>query len=150
MAEKGQLVCFPIEGVYSKAVYDKLQELSGSYLVVCEPMAVDDVDFRNVRRIVVAAEGISLYSRIINCRSDHRWDQTILRGKREVIMLSKFGEDNMKIEVGAGRRAANGAELRERMQRYKDLMFTELTPEDVQCEPKKFFKTCSSFHLVTA
>ena len=36
------------------------------------------------------------------------------------------------------------------MQRYKDLMFMELTPEDVDCEPKKFFKTCSSFHLVTA
>ena len=71
MAGKGQLVCFPTEGVYSKAVYDKLQELSCSYLVVCEPMAVDDVDFRNVRQIVVVVGGISLYSRIINCWSDH-------------------------------------------------------------------------------
>ena len=44
MAEKGQLVCFPTEGVYSKAVYDKLQALPGSYLVVCEPMAVDDTE----------------------------------------------------------------------------------------------------------
>ena len=113
MALKGQLVCFPTEGVYSKAMYDKLFW-------------------------------------IMNCRSDHRWDQTILRGNREVIMLSKFGEDNMKIDVGAGRRAATSQELQERMQRFKDLMFTELTPEDVQSEPKKFFKTCSSFHLVTA
>ena len=65
-------------------------------------------------------------------------------------MLSKFGEDNMKIDVGAGRRAATSAELQERMQRFKDLMFTELTLEDVQSDPKKIFKTCSSFHLVTA
>ena len=79
MAEKGQLVCFPTEGVYSKPVYDKLQDLSGNYLVVCESMAIDDVEFRNVRRIVVAGQGVSVYSRIINCRSDHQWDQTILR-----------------------------------------------------------------------
>ena len=71
MAEKGQLVCFPTEGVYSKAVYDKLQELPGNYLVVCESMAIDDVEFRNVRRIVAAGQGVSVYSRIINCRSDH-------------------------------------------------------------------------------
>ena len=38
MAEKGQLVCFPTEGVYSKAMYDKLQDLPGNYLVVCESM----------------------------------------------------------------------------------------------------------------
>ena len=87
MAEKGQLVCFPTVGVYSKAVFDKLQELPGSYLVVCESMAIDDTDFRNVRRIVAVAEGISLYSRIIKLRSDHRSDQTILVGKRQVIML---------------------------------------------------------------
>ena len=150
MALKGQLVCFPTEGVYTKAMYDKLQDLPGNYMVICESMAIDDVEFRNVRRIVAVGQGVSLYSRIMNCRSDHRWDQTILRGNREVIMLSKFGEDNMKIDVGAGRRAATSQELQERMQRFKDLMFTELTPEDVQSEPKKFFKTCSSFHLVTA
>ena len=34
MAEKGQLVCFPTEGVYGKPVYDKLQDLPGNYLVV--------------------------------------------------------------------------------------------------------------------
>ena len=48
MAEKGQLVSFLTQGVYSKAVFDKLQEIPGSYLVVCEPMAIDDTDFRNV------------------------------------------------------------------------------------------------------
>ena len=105
-------------------MFDKLQELPGSYLVVCGSMAIDDTDFRNVRRIVAAAEGISLYSRIINCRSDHRWDQTILAGKRQVIMLSKFGEENLKIDFSAGRRAKS-AELEERMQRKKDLMYPE-------------------------
>ena len=44
MAEKGQLVCFLTEGVYSKAVYDRFQELPGNYLVVCESMAIDDVE----------------------------------------------------------------------------------------------------------
>ena len=29
------------------------------------------------------------------------------------------------------------------------MMFTELTLEEVDYEPKKIFKTCSSFHLVT-
>ena len=80
MAGKGQLVSFPTDGVYCKAVFDKLQELFGSYLVVCEPVANDDTDFRNVRRIVAAAEGVSLYSRVIKLRSDHRWVQTILAG----------------------------------------------------------------------
>ena len=108
-------------------------------------MAIDDVEFRNVRRIVAAGQGGSLYSRIMICRSDHRWDQTILRGNREVIMLSKFGEDNLKIDLNVGRRAAKSSELEERMERYKELMFTELTPDEVPCEPKNSLKCAHHF-----
>ena len=107
MAKKGQLVSFPTEGVYSKAVFDKLQELPGSYLVVCEPMEIDDTDFKNVRRLVAAAEGVSLYSKIITLRSDHRGGQTILTGNRQVIMFSKFCEENLKIDLNIGRRVKN-------------------------------------------
>ena len=63
--------------------------------------------------------------------------------------MSKFGDENLKIDLSAGRRAKS-SELEERMERYKDLMHREVTPEDVQCDPRTFFKTCSSFHLVTA
>ena len=107
MADKGQLVSVPTDGVYSKAVFDKLQELPGSYLVVCEPMANDDTDFRNVRRLVAAAEGLSLYSRLTKLRDDHRGVQTILKGDRQIIMLSKFGKENLKIDLNVGRRAKN-------------------------------------------
>ena len=80
MMDKGQLVVFPTAGVYSKAVFDRFQGFSGSYLVVCESMAKDDTDIKNVRRLVVAAEGLSLYSRLVNLQKDHRGIQTILKG----------------------------------------------------------------------
>ena len=35
MSEKGQLVVFPTSAIKSKAVYDKLQDFSGSYSTVC-------------------------------------------------------------------------------------------------------------------
>ena len=144
MTEKVQLVSFPTEGVHSNAVFDKLQELPGSYLVVCESMVNDDTDFRNVRRLVAAAEGVSLYSRVIKLQSDHRGVQTKLSWNRQVIMLSKFGEENLKIDLNTGSRAKN-VELEERLQRYKDLMDEApregVTPLDVVYDPRTFFKT---------
>ena len=56
MAEKGQFGSFPTSGTYSKGFYDKLQDFSGSYLVVCESM-VEDMDFKNLRRILAGCEG---------------------------------------------------------------------------------------------
>ena len=40
--------------------------------------------------------------------------------------------------------------MEQRMKRFMDLMNMEVRPEDVTCEEKVFFKTYSSFHLVTA
>ena len=60
MVEKEQLAVFPTAGVCSKAVFDRLQGFSGSYLVVCKPMA-EDMDFKNLRRLVAVAEGSTLY-----------------------------------------------------------------------------------------
>ena len=35
MLQKNQSVAFPTSAIYIKAVYDRLQEFSGSYLMVC-------------------------------------------------------------------------------------------------------------------
>ena len=90
MEDKGQLVVFPRCGTYSKAVYNKLQEFNGSYSVVCEALDREDdwdMDFKNLRRLVAAWEGTSLFSKIMNARKDHRRDQTIVsRGKRIVVL----------------------------------------------------------------
>ena len=94
-----------------------MQEFEGSYLVVCESMEMDDMDFKSLRWIVVACEGATLYSRIMNARKDQRKSQTILNGERRVVMLSKFGRENMKIDLKNGRRAKN-EELEARMNRY--------------------------------
>ena len=64
-------------------------------------------------------------------------------------MISKFGQENMKIDLENGRRAKNG-EMHEHMKHYMKLMNTEVKLEDVTCAAKEFFKTYSSFHLVTA
>ena len=64
-------------------------------------------------------------------------------------MLSKFGEENLKIELGSGRRAKS-AEMEDRLKRFMDLMDKEVKLEDVTYDSKVFFKTCSSFPLVTA
>ena len=55
----------------------------------------------------------------------------------------------MKINLVSGRRAKND-EMEERLNRYMDLMKLEVGPEDVNCLLNVFFKTCASFHLVTA
>ena len=67
MSEKRRLVAFPTSAIYSKAVYDKLEDFSGSYLMVCEVMG-EDMEFKNLRRLVVAVEGSSLYSKLLNLR----------------------------------------------------------------------------------
>ena len=148
MVEKGQLAVFPTAGVYSKAVFDRLQGFSRSYLVAYESMA-DDMDFKKVRRLVAGAEESSSYSKLVNLRKDHRAAQTILKGKRQIVMLSRFGQESLKIDLEAGRRAKS-AEMEERLKRFMDLMDKEVKLEDVTYNSKLFFKTCSSFHLVTA
>ena len=147
MAEKGQLVSFPTSTTHDKAVYDKMQEFEGSYLVVCEPMVTGDLDFKNLRRIIATCEGLTLYSRITTARKNQRKLQTILSGERRVVMLSKFGQDNMKIDLASGRRAKN-EEMEEQLNRYMELMDLEVRPEDVKCDA--FFKTHASFHFVAA
>ena len=55
----------------------------------------------------------------------------------------------MKIDLDNGRRAKN-TKMEERMKLYMELMNTEVKQEDVTGAAKTFFKTYSSFHLVTA
>ena len=64
-------------------------------------------------------------------------------------MLSKWGEENMKIDLETGRRVRS-SEMEERLKIYLQLMDEEVKPEDVKCVAKLFFKSYSSFHLVTA
>ena len=82
-----------------------MQEFEGSYLVVCESMESEGMDFKSLRRIIAASEGSTLYSRIMTAWKDQRMSQTILSGERRVVMLSKFGRENMKIDLASGRRA---------------------------------------------
>ena len=115
-----------------------MQEFDGSYLVVCEAMDREDArdtDFENLRRLIAACEGSTLYSRIMTALKDQLRVQTILSGARGVVMLSKFGRDNMKIDLASGRRAKNEV-LEERLNQYMDLMDLEVRPEDVKCEAK--------------
>ena len=98
---------------------------------------------------MAAAEGSSLYSKLGNLRKDQRGTQTILKGGRRIVMPSKFGEENMKIDLETGRRARS-PEMEERLKVYLQLMDKEVKPEDVKCCAKLFFKSYSLFHLVTA
>lgn len=52
--EKGYLVSFATLGTYNKAVYDKLQEFSPSYLIVCESMDKLDIEIKNLRRLIAS------------------------------------------------------------------------------------------------
>ena len=51
------------------------------------------------------AEGSSRYSKLVNLRKDQRAAQTILKGGRQLVMLLRFREENMKIDLETGRRA---------------------------------------------
>ena len=44
-------------------------------------------------------DGKSLYSKLINLRKGQRASETILKGERRIVMLLKWGEENMKIDV---------------------------------------------------
>ena len=68
-------------------------------------MVWDDMDFKNLRRIVASCEGSKLYSKLMNGRKDQRSAQKILKGERRIVMLSKFGQVNMMIDLENGRRA---------------------------------------------
>ena len=91
MLQKNQSVAFPNSAIYSKGVYDRLQEFSGSYLMVCEVIG-EDGDFRNLKRLIASAEGASLYSKLSNLRKGQRVSETILKGERRIVTLSKRGE----------------------------------------------------------
>ena len=45
MLQKNQSVVFPSSAIYSKGVYDRLQEFSVGYLVVCQAIG-EDGDFK--------------------------------------------------------------------------------------------------------
>ena len=103
-----------------------------------------DMDCRNLRRLIAASEGLTIYSRIVAARKvqQRSRSQTTLSGARHIVMLSKRGQENMRIDLASGRRAKN-EEFEERLNRYMDLMDLEARPEDVKCEAKAFFKTYS-------
>ena len=102
MMQKKQTVAFPSSAKYSKGVYDRLQEFLGGYLAVCEAIG-EDGDFKSLKRVIASAEGVSIYSKLINLRKGQRVSETILKGERRIVMLSKWGEENMKIELETGR-----------------------------------------------
>ena len=81
MVEKGQSVSFAKIRMYNKGRYDKLQEFSGAFLVVCESMDPADLAFKNLRRVMAACEGATLYAKLTNARKDQRESHTIREGK---------------------------------------------------------------------
>jgi len=147
MMQKKQAVAFPSSAKYSKGVYDRLQDFPGGYLVDCDAIG-EDAAFKDLKRVIAAAEGVSLYSKLINLRKGQRVSETILKGERRIVMLSKWGGENMKIDLETGRRARS-VEMEERLKIYLQLMDEEVKPEEVKCDVKLFFKAYSSFHLVT-
>ena len=102
-----------------------------------------------MKRVIASVEGASLYSKLSNLRKGQHVSETILKGGRRIEMLSKWGEENMKIDLETGRRARS-SEMEERLKIYLQLMDEEVKQEDVKCCAKLFFKSYSSFHLVTA
>ena len=102
-----------------------------------------------MKRVIASAEGVSLYSKLINLLKGQRVSETILKGGRRIVMLSKWGGDNMKMDLETGRRARS-SEMEERLKIYLQLMYEEVKPEELKCAAKLFFKSYSSFHLVTA
>ena len=111
---------FPILGTYTKAVYNKLQEFSVSCLIVCESMDTSDIGFKNLRRLIANCDGLTLYSRFMSIRKEQRASQSVINGPRRIVMLSKFGEENMKIDLESGRRAKN-ALMEERLNLMEDV-----------------------------
>ena len=85
----------------------------------------------------------------MNARKDQRKSHTILSGERRVVVLSKFGRENMKIDLENGR-TAKSEELEVRMNRFMGWMKPTVRPEELKFDVKAFFKTYASFHLVTA
>ena len=59
--------------------------------------------FKNSRQLVAGCEGSTLYLKLINGRKA----QTILKGGRHIVMLSKYGRECMKIDLESARRAKN-------------------------------------------
>ena len=72
----------------------------------------------------------------------------VLNGARHIIMLSKFGEENMKNNLERCRRVMN-ALFKEHLNCYMELMSLDVKPEEVRCSAKEVFKTFELFHLVT-
>ena len=132
MMQKKQTVAFPCSAKYSKGVYDRLQEFPGGYLVVCDAIG-EDAAFKDLKRVIASAEEVSLYSKLINLRKGQRASETILKGERRIVMLSKWGGKNMKIELETGRRARS-TEMKERLKIYLQLMDEEVKPEEVKCD----------------
>ena len=71
MMQKRQTVAFSSSAKYSKVVYDRLQEFPGRYLVVCDAIG-EDAAFKDLKRVIASAEGVSLYSKLINLRKGRR------------------------------------------------------------------------------
>ena len=106
------------------------------------------MDWRNLRRLIGNCDGLSLYSRFMTIRKEQRASQSVLNGSRRIVMLSKFGEENMKIDLESGRRAKSEL-LEDRLNRYMKLMRLNAKPEDARCTAKDFLKTMSFFHVVS-
>ena len=86
MVEKVQLVSFRTSATYIRRYMincRKLRDLVSLYA----RRGDGDMDFKNLRRLIAACEGLTLYSRITTARKDQRKPQTILSGERRAVML---------------------------------------------------------------
>ena len=52
---------FPTSGAYNKEVYDKLQEFSPSYLIVCKSIDIMDMEIKNLRQVITSCDRMTLY-----------------------------------------------------------------------------------------
>ena len=104
MMQKKQTVAFPSSAIYSKSVYDRLQEFSGGYLVVCEAIG-EGGDFKSLKRVIASAEGASLYSKLSNLRKGQRALETILKGGETDCDAIEMGRREYEDQSGDGKKS---------------------------------------------
>ena len=77
-------------------------------------MDIIDLEIKNLQQVLASCDGMALYLRFMTIGKEQCAAQLGLNGPKRIVMLSKFGAENMKIDLESGRRAKNVL-LEERM-----------------------------------
>jgi len=136
-------------GNYTKQMYEKFQDFPRLYVGTFELVDGDVEAWKQLKRMIVNRTEATLYDSVLKMRETGAGRGALLCTRFSFIVLSKFGEERFEPNFDAVRGVRTATMNAEIAKYVKYINPAVTTKESNKDNPKDFFKTCGSFHLVS-